>query len=125
MAAALESLRLLQAEPSLREKLWENFNHVRDFLLSRKIQTENLAPIFPLLVGDETEAVRISEALLERGILIPAIRYPTVARGKARLRLTVSAAHTKDDLAKLFEALDAVMWKQPSLSCNDKTGIRP
>jgi 7-keto-8-aminopelargonate synthetase-like enzyme len=43
--------------------------------------------------------------LLERGIFIPAIRYPTVARGKARLRLTLSAAHTDADLAQLLTAL--------------------
>lgn len=109
MAAALESLRLLQAESSPREKLWENFNRVRDFLISRKIRTENEAPIFPILVGDESKAVRISEALLEKGVLIPAIRYPTVPRGKARLRLTMSAIHTKEDLEKLFQAFEDVL----------------
>ena len=69
-----------------------------------------VSPIFPVLIGPETEALRISEALLERGVLIPAIRYPTVPRGKARLRLTVSAAHTEEDLEKLFEALDST-WR--------------
>jgi 8-amino-7-oxononanoate synthase len=51
------------------------------------------AAIFPLVIGDEMEAVRASEALLDAGFLIPAIRYPAVARGTARLRLTLSAAH--------------------------------
>jgi len=56
-------------------------------------------------VGDETAAVNFAAALRENGIFIPAIRYPTVARGVARLRLTVSAAHSDDDVQRLLGAL--------------------
>jgi len=54
---------------------------------------------------DEAEAVRVAAGLLDQGVLLPAIRYPTVARGSARLRLTVSADHTADDLTRLCRAL--------------------
>jgi len=63
------------------------------------------------LIGDETQAVEAAAALRERGIFIPAIRYPTVARGKARLRLTVTAAHTSADIEELLSALDVLNLK--------------
>ncbi len=61
--------------------------------------------IIPILIGEESKAVAAAATLRERGIFIPAIRYPTVARGQARLRLTLSAAHTDADLAQLLAAL--------------------
>ena len=64
--------------------------------------------ILPISIGPEDEAVRVSDALRERGILVPAIRYPSVPRGLARLRLTLSAAHTAEDVEQVLEALSAV-----------------
>ncbi len=61
--------------------------------------------IIPLIIGNEKRAVEAAAALRERGIFVPAIRYPTVARGKARLRVTVTAAHTSGDIAALVDAL--------------------
>jgi 7-keto-8-aminopelargonate synthetase-like enzyme len=61
--------------------------------------------ILPLMVGAEAEAIALSEQLLEAGVFVPPIRYPTVARGEARLRITVSAAHSSDDIKKLLEVL--------------------
>jgi 7-keto-8-aminopelargonate synthetase-like enzyme len=89
-----------------RRKLWQNVS-----VLSAAINHQ-LAPlstarsaIIPLMLGAESKAVEAASALRVRGILIPAIRYPTVARGQARLRLTLSAAHTDADLAQLLVAL--------------------
>jgi 8-amino-7-oxononanoate synthase len=62
--------------------------------------------IVPILIGDENEALRAAARLREQKIFIPAIRYPTVARGQARLRLTVTAAHSAADVAQLLTALD-------------------
>lgn len=103
-AAALEALRLIQEEPSLRDRLWRNCRKVSSFLREKGGGGESPSPIFPILIGAENEAVRISEELLNLGILIPAIRYPTVPKGRARLRLTVSGAHTDEDLDQLFKA---------------------
>ncbi len=61
--------------------------------------------IIPLVVGPETAALQSARTLRERGLLVPAIRYPTVARGAARLRVTLSASHSKEDLLLLQEAL--------------------
>ncbi len=57
------------------------------------------------MIGDEAQAVETAAALRAQGIFIPAIRYPTVARGQARLRLTLTAAHTSEDIATFLTAL--------------------
>jgi 8-amino-7-oxononanoate synthase len=62
-------------------------------------------PIQPLIIGANSEAVAVSSALRERGILVPAIRPPTVPEGTARLRISLSAAHSEDDVARLSAAL--------------------
>jgi len=64
--------------------------------------------IIPILLGDEDKAVAASSALRAQGIFVPAIRYPTVARGQARLRVTVTAAHTRADIAHLLSALQSL-----------------
>jgi 7-keto-8-aminopelargonate synthetase-like enzyme len=61
--------------------------------------------IVPIVVGDEAEALSAAEKLKEAGFLVPAIRFPTVARGKARLRVTLSAAHTAKHIGDLVGAL--------------------
>lgn len=61
--------------------------------------------IVPLIVGDEDASMRMSARLLEQGFLIPAIRYPTVARGSARLRITLSAAHSMNQIGRLLDLL--------------------
>lgn len=63
------------------------------------------SPILPLIIGEESRAMAIAQSLRENGIWIPAIRYPTVARGKARLRISVSADHTEQQIDALIEAL--------------------
>jgi 8-amino-7-oxononanoate synthase len=62
-------------------------------------------PIQPILVGDNWAALALSQALEERGLMVTAIRPPTVPEGQARLRVTFSAAHSSEDLAMLLSAL--------------------
>ncbi len=77
--------------------------------ISRLCGAIGIAPppgaIVPVVIGAEATAVEASKKLLEIGLLAPAIRYPTVARGAARLRVTLSAAHTADDVDQLANAL--------------------
>ena len=63
-------------------------------------------PIQPLLVGEAEQAVRLSNSLEARGILVTAIRPPTVPAGTSRLRITLSAGHSTEDVERLLEALD-------------------
>jgi 8-amino-7-oxononanoate synthase len=64
--------------------------------------------ILPLMIGDESAAVGAASALREQGIFIPAIRYPTVARGRARLRVSLTSRHTSEDIQQLIGALRAL-----------------
>lgn len=108
-AAALEALRLFEREPLLRHRLWQNIQKTHAGLTQLGFQIGPvLSPIIPIVLGEEKQALRVCEALLERGILIPAIRYPTVPKGKARLRLTVSASHEDRDFNRLFRELKAI-----------------
>ena len=70
-----------------------------------RVRPGHPSPIIPIVLGDETAAVAASEALAAAGILVPAIRPPTVPAGTSRLRVTVSAAHTGADLDRLLDAL--------------------
>jgi 8-amino-7-oxononanoate synthase len=70
-------------------------------------------PIQPLIVGESAAAVELCEALFARGIWVPAIRPPTVPKGAARLRVSLSAAHTDDDVDRLLAALSAIAAEEP------------
>jgi glycine C-acetyltransferase/8-amino-7-oxononanoate synthase len=98
--AASEAVRVAWEETGIREKLWKNIH-----FLSDRLGVKAESPIFPIAVGDERRCVAIAEKLRETGFLVPAVRYPTVGRGKARLRVSVSAAHQESDLIQLAESL--------------------
>ncbi len=77
-------------------------------LLPPNIRTCTPGPIFPLVLGTNARAIKASAFLRERGLLVPAIRPPTVPEGTSRLRVTLSAAHTADDLKSLVSALETL-----------------
>ncbi len=97
-AAADAGIKLAQAAEghARRDLLWQ---HVNQF------DSKSRSAIVPLIIGDETKSVEHASKLREQNIFIPAIRYPTVARGKARLRVTLTAAHTTEDVSELLTAL--------------------
>ena len=89
-----------------RTRLWGLVDELKNGLIGLGWQLPVVqSAILPLMVGAEAEAIALSEQLLEAGVFVPPIRYPTVARGEARLRITVSAAHSSDDIKKLLEVL--------------------
>ena len=104
--AVLESLQLIGQGDALREQLRNLIAQLRSGLagLPWKLMPSDTA-IQPLLIGDNHAALALSEGLRERGILVAAIRPPTVPQGTARLRITLSAAHSAADVARLVEAL--------------------
>lgn len=90
-----------------REQLWNRVRDLADIINSRDaLSTISHSPIQPWIVGDETRAVELADELRAKGIYAPAIRYPSVGRGQARLRFTVSADHTEADLVQLRKTLD-------------------
>ena len=107
-AAARAAVGLIESDEgeALRAQLWSLVDHLKNGLIQRGWKLPVVrSPIVPIVVGDEDAAVALSARLLDAGVFVPAIRFPTVARGQARLRLTVSAAHTPEDVDTLLEAL--------------------
>lgn len=104
--AAIEALRILESEPERVELLCSNVTYFTAELRKRGIVAETQSAIVPVEIGDENKAVAVAAKLLEHGFLIPAIRYPTVARGKARLRVAISSAHEHATLSAAAEAIE-------------------
>jgi 8-amino-7-oxononanoate synthase len=116
-AAAAATAGVLFAHGSQGEErckqLWANVAQAATRLSLGKRRGKTGA-IIPIVIGDEAKAMEISERLLAQGIFIPAIRYPTVARGQARLRLTLTAAHTSSDVEQMLAALEKVLNQKAS-----------
>ena len=109
-AASIAGIKLIQEDPSMRVSLWHNVRFIKDKLRSLNINTiSSESQIIPILLGDAKKAVKISKRLYESGILIPAIRPPTVPANSSRLRMTVMSSHTKKDLEQLAQVLNEVL----------------
>ncbi len=100
------ALKLFQREGWRREKLAESIERFRTAMADFEFELlPSLTPIQPIVLGDDQTALRASQMLMDRGIWVAAIRPPTVPRGSARLRISLSAAHTEAHLNRLVGAL--------------------
>lgn len=99
--AAIEFLQSPQGEER-RRILWRNIALLNELLAFDRAPA---SAIFALIVGDEQRALDLAHSLRKEAFFVPAIRYPTVARGSARLRITVTAAHTEDQIHALAAAI--------------------
>lgn len=105
-AATLESLKILRSEDWRRERLACLVDGLRAGLdASCGTLLNSRTAIQPLVLGSAADAVRRAAALMDRGLLVPAVRPPTVPQGSARLRISLSAAHQLDDVCRLSAAL--------------------
>ena len=110
--ATLQSLELLRSEHWRREHLQRLIARFRQGAAEIGLSLmDSPTPIQPILVGDSARALKLSALLKDRGLLVGAIRPPTVPAGSARLRVTLSAAHSDAQLELLLEAL-AECWPQ-------------
>ncbi|SFN29134.1 8-amino-7-oxononanoate synthase [Nitrosospira briensis] len=104
--ALLKSLELIEREEWRREKLTQITAVLKQELQPLRWKLlPSATPIQPLIIGENDKALQLSEALRQRGILVPAIRPPTVPKGGSRLRISLSASHTVEDVARLGAAL--------------------
>jgi 7-keto-8-aminopelargonate synthetase-like enzyme len=109
-AAALVAVNFL-ASPEGEERrllLWERIRLMQQLLPRTELKEEDVAAssaIFPWIVGDEKATLDLAAALQGEGFLVPAIRYPTVAKGAARLRITVTAAHKASEIEALCDMI--------------------
>ncbi|WP_297700704.1 8-amino-7-oxononanoate synthase [uncultured Fibrobacter sp.] len=98
-AAACNNLHYIDAHPERVQNLRDNVKFFCETLQREGVNVEQSpSAIVPIVIGDEAKAMQISAKLQEQGILIPAIRYPTVAKGQARLRASLMATHTREQL---------------------------
>jgi glycine C-acetyltransferase len=108
-AAALAAIEIIESKPQLVDKLWKNTNYFKRRLKEVGFDYgSSETPIIPIIVGDGERAKEFSKKLLEKNIYVQAFTYPIVPRDKARLRIIISATHTREDLDLALDALEEV-----------------
>lgn len=109
LAGASAALDILNTEPWRRERVLKLAAYVRSHLgeIGFKVDGGD-SPIIPLIIGGERETVELAQACLDAGLFIPAVRHPTVPKGRARLRLTISAVHSDKEIEALIATLTKV-----------------
>ncbi len=108
-ATALAAVRLVQEQPELIERLWENTRFFKRGLSDLGFNTgQSETPITPVIVGEESQAMALSDQLFTAGVFALGIAFPTVPRGKARVRTIVTAGHTREQLQRALDAFEQV-----------------
>ena len=108
-AACITAVDILLSEPEIIERLWENTRFLKDGLTSLGFDTgASQTPITPVIVGEGTKTMELSDKLFEAGIFAQGIAFPTVPRDSARVRTMVMATHTKGDIGHALEAFERV-----------------
>lgn len=105
-ASIIKALDIIEKNPTLREKLWENVKHLRKRLTKEGFDIgRSVSPIFPIMVRDNEKVYKIAHELNVKGIFVSGIAYPAVRTKEARLRVSVLSTHTKDQLDHLVNSL--------------------
>ena len=105
-AAAIAAFDIIEEMPWLRERLWENRGYYFKAVTGLGLDTGmSESQIIPIMIGDEKRGLEFSERLLELGVYAPVIRPPTVPKGKTRIRTSIMATHTKEEIDTGLEAL--------------------
>ncbi|MGP4067969.1 glycine C-acetyltransferase [Halobacillus sp. B29] len=108
-AANDAAIDVLLDEPELIEKLWDNTKYFKDGLSSLGFDTGiSETPVTPVMIGDDALTHKFSDELFEHGVFAQGIVFPTVQRGKGRVRTIVTAEHSKEELKEALDAFEAV-----------------
>ena len=106
---ALKALDIVQQTPDLRKRLWDNTAYFRAGMTSLGFDIiAGVHPIVPVMLRDEIKTVNMAKAMNEKGIFVVGFSFPVVPRGEARIRVQVSAAHTREQLDKALSTFEAV-----------------
>ena len=109
IAASMAAISILQKDKGLLERLWENTMLFKDGIRTLGYNTMNSeTPVIPVYVGDTENALLFSQRLFEEGIYATPIRPPTVPEGSCRIRTTVTAAHSREDIEQCIEVFKSV-----------------
>ena len=107
--SVLKALELIKPQPSIREKLWNNVNFLRNGLLDSKFDIgTSVSPIFPLMVRDNEKVYRIADMLQKKRIFASGIVYPAVRTKEARIRISILASHEIAQLKHLIRSLKEI-----------------
>ena len=109
VAAGLsQSIRIIMRDRSFRDQLFSNIDYFKKLITGKNlpINTAFRTPILPIVIGDEKKTIEISKELYRKGFFIPPVIWPAVAKGKARLRITLMSQHTKAQIDSLVDILD-------------------
>ncbi len=108
LGAALAALDLLEREPDRIQRVWDNAAYFRREMAARKF---NIAPgehpIVPIMIGDEKKTVEMARRLRSQGIYVVGFTYPVVPKGEARIRVQLSAAHSREEIDRAVKAFES------------------
>ncbi|WP_395894611.1 glycine C-acetyltransferase [Bacillus safensis subsp. safensis] len=105
--ACEEAIEVLLDEPERIDTLWENAAYFKEKVISLGFQVAPTeTPIIPIMIGDEALTFRFSKALIKQGVFAQGIAFPTVAKGKARIRAIITAEHTKEELDRALTIIE-------------------
>ncbi len=109
VAAIIEAIHILSETTEFTDRLWDNARYFKQKLASTGFDIgHSETPITPIMVGDEALTIKFSKTLLERGVYVSGIVFPTVAKGKGRIRCMISALHTKEQIDKAVTIMTQV-----------------
>ncbi|MBW3534601.1 MAG: aminotransferase class I/II-fold pyridoxal phosphate-dependent enzyme, partial [Gemmatimonadetes bacterium] len=110
VAGLIEALRIARDEPELWTRLWANVATMRRLLGDAGVPTgDTVSQVIPIMVRDDARVFAIGEELLREGVYINPVKYPAVPKNKSRFRMSISAAHTPDDLEEGAEIITRVL----------------
>jgi 8-amino-7-oxononanoate synthase len=110
VAGLRKALELATNEPELRTKLWDNVAQMQGLLSDRGVPMgESISQVIPIMVRDDARILMIGEELMREGVFINPVRYPAVGKHKSRFRMSISAAHTSEDLEEGATTIAKVM----------------
>ena len=108
-ASIIEAFKMLNETTEYTDKLWDNARYFKAKLVEQGFDIgQSETPITPIMIGDEAKTIEFSKALLDKGVYVSGIVFPTVAKGKGRIRCMVSALHSKEDLDKAVKIINQV-----------------
>jgi 8-amino-7-oxononanoate synthase len=109
VAAAMKALEIVEREPERRKQLWENTDYMKRELVGMGFDTgESASPVIPIVVGEDLSAWRMTVRLQEEGVFVNPVVSPAVPPGRAMIRTSYMATHTREHLDRSLEALAAV-----------------
>jgi glycine C-acetyltransferase len=109
VASLIAALEIIETEPWLREKLWDNINYFKENLLALGFDIGNSkTAIFPIIIGDDIKVLEACRMLHENGIYVNPVQYPAVPRRLSRIRISLMSAHEREHLDKTLSVLDDV-----------------